>query len=145
MRIKVSKHLKIIPFWYIFTLSWFMRSRVSAQPQAFCCFRFWHKERRYLVFSILFSPNNLCIPVLPRLPLSLYELLSVFFFFVRCLSSLENISLAREISPRVCSVVRENVRSSCSCDCRARHAVDTKAERLWDYIITEFKAIGEGT
>ena len=46
MRIKVSEHLKIIPSWYIFTLSWFIRSRVSAQPQAFCCFRFWYKERR---------------------------------------------------------------------------------------------------
>ena len=26
----------------------------------------------------------------------------------------------------------------------ARHAVDTRAERLWNYIITQFEALGEG-
>ena len=46
--IKFSKRLKIITFRHIFTSSWFIRNRVSAQPQAFCYFHFWYKGRKQL-------------------------------------------------------------------------------------------------
>ena len=81
--IKFSKRLKIITFRHIFTSSWFIRNRVSAQPQAFCYFHFWYKGRKQLsrflpiTSAMLHNSPSPSYPTSPSCPVFPYSLAEV--------------------------------------------------------------------